>query len=177
MISKATEQISVQAESLGLLLLILVLAWFEGLGEGFVRECQSDLSVAGCCSGFAFAVTAAEADLHAADLGGLFLIDGTTGQRALGLDVLASLSELPVGLVGELGGFLFVSGLAVTAAEVDLLFLVGDGLVANCVLAGHRAGGLEFLLALLAFILLFVSDAGHGESQPQDHGEHQKTLH
>ena len=77
MIAKATEQISVQAESLGLLLLVLSLAGFEGLGEGFVRKCQSDLSVAGCCSGFALAVTTAEGNLHATDLGGLFLVDGS----------------------------------------------------------------------------------------------------
>lgn len=177
MIAKATEQISRAAESLGLLLLILSLARFEGLGEGFVRECQSDLSVAGCCSGLALAVTTAESDLYAADFCGLFLVDRTAGQRALGLDVLTSLSELPVGLLSELGWLFFVSGFAVTAAEINLLFLVSNGLVANCVLAGNRAGRLEFLLALLAFILLFISNARYGQSQTQDHGEHQKTLH
>ena len=109
MIARATEQISVQAESLGLLLLVLSLAGFEGLGEGFVRECQSDLIVTGCCSGLALAVTTAESDLDAADFCGLFFVQSTAGQRALGLDVLTSLSELPVGLVGELGRFFFVT--------------------------------------------------------------------
>ena len=72
------QQISLPAESLSLLLLVLVLAWFEGLGEGFVRECQSDLIVAGCCSGLAFAVTTAESDLYAADFCGLFLVECAT---------------------------------------------------------------------------------------------------
>jgi hypothetical protein len=112
---------------------------FEAFVERLVTKDHAPLLVG--LRGFNLRLALGAAELHAdaIDVDGGFRVEGTPGERALHLFVLAADHQLLIGLGGELLRVFFEFGRAVVAAEVDLALFVVDGVVLAGRLARNRA--------------------------------------
>ena len=141
--------------------------------EGVLAEDGFDLSVAFHLLSLTLAIVAAESDLYLANFDRGVCVQLATGERAGFLLVLLGSNQLVVGLGRKLLGAFTELLHATGAAEIDLAFLVVNGLVSLDGLVWHHHAHDAF-----QWVFVFEGNGGADKSTDSQHRQCDRpTLH